>query len=363
MNGDGFDDAAVGAPLWKDDDDQSAGAVMVFHGSARGLARTPNWTAAYPLGVAWFGFAVASAGDVNGDGFDDLIVGAPLADHADVLDVGETVLFLGAATGLEAEPSWRIVGTQAFSDTGTSVAGIGDVDGDGFDDVLVGAPEFRVDGVAVGGVQVFRGSSTGLEETASYTKHGTIPLGRFGAEAAPAGDVNGDGWDDVVIGSHHVDIDGDLGWEGAAALYLGSADGVETQPLWTRIGDPDLVDPEEGGALGGEFGAAVSGGGDLDGDGYDDVVIGAPRFIELDSSEGAVYAFLGSPTGPSDDPDWRLQSDEEHAQFGHSLASGGDLTGDGFADRPPDWKRPHRIPNMARYRLADLELTPPLRAT
>jgi hypothetical protein len=166
----------------------------VYFGSATGLSRTPNWTAESDQDVAQFGYAVATAGDVNGDGYDDVIVGAFYYVDGEDRE-GAAFVYYGSATGLSTSPNWTAEGNQAVALFGHSVGTAGDVNGDGYDDVIVGAWGFAPGGQAY----AFYGSATGLSAP-NWTGDGEQGGAEFGWSVGTAGDVNGDGYDDVIVG-------------------------------------------------------------------------------------------------------------------------------------------------------------------
>src|SRR5262249_7123298 len=140
VDGDGYDDMAVGASAY-DDTLTDEGAVFLYSGSASGVSATPSWTRARGQASAELGTAVAAAGDTNGDGYDDLLGGAPGYDDGES-DEGEAWIYAGSASGPGTTAQWSRDADVAGSHLGSSVAAAGDVDGDGHADVLVGAPEF-----------------------------------------------------------------------------------------------------------------------------------------------------------------------------------------------------------------------------
>jgi hypothetical protein len=295
------------------------GAAFVYHGSASGLSTTPNWTAESNQAGAEFGVSVASAGDVNGDGFSDVIVGAYQFDNGET-DEGRAFVYHGSASGLSTTPNWTAESDQAFAQFGNSVASAGDVNGDGFSDVIVGAPLFDNGETDEGRAFVYHGSASGLSTTPNWTAESNQAGARFGVSVASAGDVNGDGYSDVIVGAWEFD-NGQTD-EGAAFVYHGSASGLSTTPNWTA----------ESNQAGARFGVSVASAGDVNGDGYSDVIVGAWEFDNGETDEGRAFVYHGSASGLSTTPNWTAESNQENAYFGISVASAGDVNGDGFSD-------------------------------
>jgi hypothetical protein len=311
VNGDGFDDVIVGAYTY-DGAFTDEGLAALFLGSPEGPGKVPAWSVTGGQGFANLGNAVASAGDVNGDGFDDVLIGSVQYDNF----MGRAYLYLGSSSGLGATPAWvGQPGDRAFAH---SLAPAGDVNGDGYDDVIVGAPSYMGDLDYEGRVHVFLGSPAGLEATASWIVEGNRAHSSFGTCVASAGDINADGFDDVLVGAPFWE-DGQRD-EGRVFLYLGSPTGLETAPAWSA--DSNQVD-----AL---MGFWMAGGEDIDGDGYDDVVISVNGYSHGQTSEGGAFVYRGGPFRLTLGPEWILESD----QFG-ALAGDvdlGDFDGDGYAD-------------------------------
>ena len=298
INGDDFDDVVVGAP-------NGTEAVYVYYGSSSGLADSPDHTIVSPIGGTdddWGG-DVAAAGDINNDGFMDVIVGARLADSQD----GAAYVYLGTTTGLSTSTATELSEGTA-GQYGYSVSSAGDVNSDGFDDVIVGAP---LD--SGGSVYVYHGSVSGIATSPSTTIRAGADSARQGADVASAGDVDGDGYDDIIIG----DPDS-TGFAGQFHIHHGSDDGVG------NAADTTITATVSASFLG----STVDGVGDVDGDGYDDVVVGAVG----DSSTVQCYAevYQGSSSGLSTAPATTL---EDTLGSSCGVAAGaGDVNGDTFAD-------------------------------
>jgi len=338
VNGDGYADVIVGAYLY-DDGQMDEGAAFLFRGTATGVASANPATAMAQLesdqSSAVFGFSVAGAGDVNGDGYADVIVGAPGYSSGQSLE-GAAFLVLGNASGIVTgnpfSAAARLESNQAGAQLGFSVAGAGDVNGDGFADVIVGSHLYDNGQTDEGAAFVYLGGAKGIVSgnpgNAAARLESNQASAQLGWSVAGAGDVNGDGYADVIVGAINYD-DGETD-EGAAFVFLGGPTGIAT-------GDPSTAAAQlESNQAGAQFGTSVAGAGDVNGDGYADVIVGAPLYDNGETDEGAAFVFLGGPSGvASGDPSTaaaRLESNQATSHLGISVASAGDVNGDGFAD-------------------------------
>ncbi|MCB9796032.1 MAG: FG-GAP repeat protein [Alphaproteobacteria bacterium] len=272
----------------------------------------------------FFAWTVAGVGDVNGDGHGDLLVGAP-QEQISAEDEGVVYLFLGDSGGLDSANPQELRGASTQVSRygfGERVAGLGDLDADGFADVLVGQPSRRGVGRNSGVAHVFRGSVAGLDAS---TEQVLVPAGnaaehRFGVPI-PTGDVDGDGFDDLAVGAPGEDSQGtDVG---GVYLYAGSAAGLD-------VSSEALLNAQSAGALG--FGAAGAGG-DVDGDGYADLIVGAPSTRDAAYAQGAAFVYLGSSAGVDRSSEQRLLASDaaEGDTLGAAVATG-DLDGDGSVE-------------------------------
>lgn len=304
VNGDGFADVIIGVPGMNE--------ARVHLGSPTGLLST-YWSANGSTVDEEFGYSVSSAGDVNGDGYSDVIIGAYRFDSFR----GRAYVYLGSPTGLGAAYHWRVTGATAAGRFGGSVSCAGDVNGDGYSDIIVGA--YHENGM--GAVYAYHGSPTGLSTTASWTIAGTQLAEDHGSVVTSGGDVDADGYDDVLVGAQRHD-EGGLGQCGAVYLYRGTGVGLLTTPSWVQYGDK----------AGAEFGYDISFAGDVNGDGFSDVIIGAYQYNNGEASEGRSYVYHGSLTGLGASPVWAVESDFPGAYWGSSASCAGDVNGDGYGD-------------------------------
>jgi hypothetical protein len=179
-----------------------AGDLGATGPAAGPLSGSPAWIAEGDQDDAWFGVSVGTAGDVNGDGYADVIVGSYLYDHGEV-DEGRAFVYHGSATGLSTSPAWSAESDQANAWFGYAVGTAGDVNGDGFSDVIVGAWHFANGESDEGRAYVYYGSAQGLASSPAWTAEGDQIGAHFAISVASAGDVNGDGFSDVIVGAWH----------------------------------------------------------------------------------------------------------------------------------------------------------------
>jgi len=250
------------------------------------------------------GRALSGAGDVNGDGFDDIILGAYLNNDGGSNDEGAAYIFFGASnlSGTKiagTDHDVEILGKATTDQLGRSVAGAGDVNGDGFDDVIVGAEQNNDGGTDnEGAAYIIFGASnlSGTKDMGNGDEDvrflGKATTDEFGSAVSGAGDVNGDGLDDVIVGAQ-TNNDGGADNEGAAYIFYGASNLSGTKD--TGNGDEDVR--ILGKATSDFLGSAVGGIGDVNGDGLSDFIMGAQLNNDGGTNnEGAVYIFFGSTT-------------------------------------------------------------------
>lgn len=337
VNGDGFNDVIIGSPFFDNGALADAGQVTVWHGSTTGLSTVgPNWTFNGPVANEWTGFSVSCAGDVNADGFSDIIIGVPLHDEPLMADAGEALIFRGSATGLAAAPNWTVSGERAGDRFGYSVSGAGDIQGDGYTDVIVGAPLADDPGIISqqdeGRAYVFFSNQCIQPNTiADWTVESNQGGARLGECVAAAGKINGGGFGNVIIGAPFYD--NGQNDEGIALVYYGDATGLGANG--TPFNADFLLESNNANA---RLGFAVASAGDTDADGFDEIIVGAPQFTNTIFQEGAAFVFNGSLTGLSPasavpaNADWDEYGGQNNAQLGYGVACAGDVNGDRFDD-------------------------------
>jgi hypothetical protein len=287
------------------------------------------------------GYSLANAGDVNDDGIGDIIVGAQGNDLGGA-DAGMAYVIYGPMSG-DVDLSYanrRLIGAAAGDEAGSSIAGAGDLDGDGIGDILVGAPNATAGGAYVGAVFVITGVTTGSDDEGTYDLNeadaryvGINGGDSAGVSISGAGDFNDDGYADFIAGAPGNDVGG--ADSGAAYIIFGGTDMICSGIGVCEDFEFDDADVTFAGERNDDFaGASVSGGGDLDDDGVADVVIGAQREDSGGSDAGAAYVMFGPASGKVDlaFSNGKALGSADFDMFGTAVSGTGDATGDGVAD-------------------------------
>ncbi len=321
VNGDGCSDLIIGAPF-QDFAEGDEGAVFVFLGSPAGLPTTPDARLLNPVeGRSTFGRSISSAGDFNGDGYSDIVVGAAMQTNGAISE-GGAHLFLGSDAGLNATPRISLdnPGNQDSAFMGASVAGIGDINGDGYGDIVIGATDQDGNEAISGSAFVYLGNPEVVLDAPTFATPSDAPSSsRFGSAASGGGDFNGDGFSDFVVGAPGYVVGNEQ--PGAAFLYFGARDNLDGQNYVPFVGEPKRVP--------GQLGTSVALRGDIDGDGLDDLVAGAPRRM----TDGVTYVYLGTPSVEVREPSLSYPAPEDEGkERGRSVSNAGDIDGDGFYD-------------------------------
>ncbi len=297
INGDGFTDVIAGADAYS----SSSGRSYVYYGHTL-MNNVADFTFTGEATSSFFGRFVSAAGDVNGDGYADMAAGS----YGYNSQTGRVYIYSNAMKG-EDIADLIPAGQNTTDRFGSSVSGAGDVNGDGFDDMIIAAAEFGSSNT--GRVYIYYGGenmNTVPDVTMTFDSTGQL----FGTSVSSAGDVNADGYDDVVIGVKDYNPDG------AAIVYFGGAT-MDSIPDLTLLG-------ETAGAV---FGTSVSSAGDVNADGFSDVVVGDPSY---GPNIGRAYIFYGGLTMNST-VDVTLSADDS-SNFGGAVSSAGDVNNDGYSD-------------------------------
>ena len=363
VNGDGIDDLIIGA--WGAGPNGSySGASYVVFGRTTGFAAnlelasldgTTGFKISGETASGYSGYSVASAGDVNGDGVDDLIIGAWRVDLNGISSGASYVVF-GRTTGfaanlelstLDGTTGFQINGEAAGDYSGRPVASAGDVNGDGIDDLIIGAHAADPNGARSGASYVVFGRTTGfaanlelssLDGTTGFQINGEATVDRSGFSVASAGDLNGDGVGDLIIGAYGADPNGLS--SGTSYVVFGSTTGFAANLELSTL-DGTTGFQINGEATGDYSGRSVASVGDVNGDGVDDLIIGASGADPSGSSSGASYVVFGRTTGFAADLElasldgtngFKINGEGSGDRVGISVASAGDVNGDGVDD-------------------------------
>lgn len=308
MNGDGYDDVIIG--MYNIYDETVPDYAYICFGGPEMDGR-PNVTLTYGNGYDNFGESVSGAGDVNGDGYDDVIVGAWGAMNL----AGRAFIYFGGPN-IDSIPDIVLNGGQPYDQFGLRVSGAGDVNGDGYDDVIVGARANDTGGYNAGRAYIFLGGAP-MDSNPDLAMSGSADRDYFGYSVSGAGDVNDDGYDDVIVGASAPDNPSTA----RAEIFFGGHP-MDSSP------DELIYSIDKSGE---GFGFQVSEAGDVNNDGYDDVLIGASENSAAGSQAGRAYLFFGG-NNMDNDTDVIFTGAFANDGFGHSVSTAGDVNNDGYDD-------------------------------
>lgn len=320
INGDGFDDVAVGAPAWSDEVLAQAGQVSIYLGSADGLDPTPIRLLTGGASGDRLGSTIVGVGDLTGDGFDDVAIAVPYADVEGMGDVGVVHLYAGSASGIGAAPYLTLQGSSPSEWFGTSIDGGDDIDGEGTPDLVIGAPGYDSQR---GRVHVYLGTAGTLPSTPVQALEGSTYGELFGQRILVVEDMHGDGKMDLVVSAPHRASD-TSSLAGQVFVFPGTISGLSTAAVSSL--SAGTHGPER-------MGWQLLSDGDIDGDGFGDVLASGPYASKGGvSNVGRLAMFRGANTGPVEETAASVYGWTQDEQMGLSMALVGDMDGDGVAE-------------------------------
>ena len=301
VNGDGYSDIIIGAPLFSNLYSYGGRAYIYFGGI--NVNTIPDVILSGNASNLYFGASVSSAGDVNGDGFSDVIVGATGFNN-----LGGVVMVYYGGSAMNNAADLTITGDNEYDQFGISLANAGDVNNDGYSDIIIGANGFNS---STGRASICLGAAN-MDPTPDVLLNGPSIVSNFGCSVAGAGDLNNDGFADVVVGASTHN-----GYTGSSYVFFGGT---------VMNNNSDIT--FNGQNANDNFGSSVASAGDINGDSYSDIIIGATGY---NNSTGIVYLYMGG-SNMDNTSDVTLNGENTFDYFGNSVSAAGDINGDGFSD-------------------------------
>ncbi|MEW5759691.1 MAG: FG-GAP-like repeat-containing protein [Candidatus Thermoplasmatota archaeon] len=302
VNGDGYTDVAVGISTFYKNG-SNTGRVYIYHGSIKGLDKEPKIILDGEGENNYFGKSICGGMDINKDGYGDIVIGA----HRANIGNGKIYVYYGSSAGIKKDKRTIIDGSSS-GDFGTSVSSAQDVNNDGYDDIVIGEPYFST---RTGRAHVYIGSKNGIITSPFAVLNGETGGSQFGLVVEGIGDVNNDGYKDIAVSAPYINQ-----LTGKVYIYHGGK---------TTMSYAYSLEGEEKNVM---FGTAMSSG-DLNNDHYSDLVVSSYLF---NMNKGRVYIYYGSNTGISKEKNFILDGSSNFEVFGKSVKVCGDLNGDGYKD-------------------------------
>jgi predicted transcriptional regulator len=349
INGDGFDDILIGAPNNKEggvhpmDPGSTAGQVYLIFGKASGWTHNTNVSTANASFIGetiidYVGHSIDGAGDVNGDGYDDILIGSMYNNESAPVMSGQAYLIFGKASGWSMDNNLSnsdasFLGRKNYSEVGYSLAGVGDVNGDGLDDIMIGGIRELPAG-HLPHAYLFYGKVAGWSMDTNISKANAIfnektHISTGAHSIAGVGDINGDGLDDIIIGCEGNPNAGNR--MGKSYVIFGQTTNWSKKTPLSSINVSFIGENDWD-----KSGGFVGGGGDVNGDGYNDFLISTSMFGRRNNE---VYLILGKSSGWSNntslsltDASFIYERRVDYSYGTNNILIAGDVNADGFDD-------------------------------